>query len=119
MRHATVSKKELLAALVKNRADHMRSYKLALDGFYKEAVDKYKEALTAAEGRTDLPHIHLVEPDCHMEDYDRAIGMLKMHVEQTVDITEEEYAHFVDDDWDWKQSWRLMNNVYMTRAAGK
>jgi uncharacterized protein YggE len=52
-------------------------------------------------------------PDDHTEDYERAIEMLKMSEDETVTITATQFAAFVQDKWNWKNSFISKNNSYV------
>jgi hypothetical protein len=116
MNEVVVSKAELLTILEKNREQHKKDAEDALNGYYIEAKEKFLNALEAIRERKDIPHINLFKPVSHVEQYDRAIGMLKMHVNDTVTLSMEEYASYVDDEWDWKHQWQLSNTAYLSKV---
>ncbi len=106
---------ELLTILAKNREQH------EID--YKEAVEKYlslvsrqasmininaAEALSSFKTKTQFwtfpdTYISAPKPEKFLAEYDRAIKMLKMHVEPTILLSEKQYKNFIDDEWQWSQ----------------
>ena len=81
-------------------------------------MDKLKEAIEVAESKEGkIPGIHLPMPDDHTSDYDRAIGMLEMEVNDIVTIDQEDYSNYVDDNWAWKNQWSLSNTNYMSKSS--
>ena len=48
-----------------------------------------------------------------VKDYDRAIGMLEMSIDNEVEITSLEFQHYIQDDWGWKNSFLLSNTKYL------
>lgn len=113
MKDIKVKKDELLNTLIKNREEHER--------IYKEAVEKYKKALVvylkkmtsrAEAGKRINHHINLVIPTHNIKDYDRVIGMLKMSVETEISLTENEFSQYVLDDWSWKSTFASNTQAY-------
>ena len=81
-------------------------------------MEKLKEALDVAESKEGkIPGIYLPMPDDRTCDYDRAIGMLEMEVNDEVTIDQEEYSNYVSDDWAWKHQWSLSNINYMSKSS--
>ena len=121
MKEVTVNKSDLLIILTKNRAQHQIDYDKAIEGYYVELVEKLEKALVIAkegpDGDQPVRGVHLQEPLCYITEYDRAIGMLEMHVENEVTISGVEYSHFVDDEWVWKDNWKLTNTGYMSKVG--
>jgi hypothetical protein len=98
MRIITVNKAQLIAILEKNMAEHRE--------VFLEAQKKYREVVIAAldaelkaarEGRPfELRRlVQLTAPEDHTADYQRNIEMLKMSVDEHIDITEQEFASFL------------------------
>lgn len=80
---------------------------------FEEALEGYRNRLTAElerrvrdlrKGRRIDQYIGLPEPEDHTDDYDRILTMAEMSVAGTVDLTEDEFAMYVMDQWHWKQS---------------
>jgi hypothetical protein len=102
----TVSKTELLAKLQENRAKHEETFEDALVGYYKAVIDalEEKQKLARAHKKIDL-YLTFTEPRNHVKDYDRVIGMLTMHTGTEFELTDQEYASYVDDNWSWAGEW--------------
>jgi hypothetical protein len=43
--------------------------------------------------------------------------MLKMSMDSTVEIDNQAYDAYVEDEWQWKRNFRVMNSMYETKAA--
>lgn len=56
----------------------------------------------ARDGRRISRVVSLVEPMDQTKDYDRAISMLRMSVDDVLEISEEEFQMYVLDEWHWK-----------------
>jgi hypothetical protein len=117
MRQVTVDKEQLREKLVENRDRHRGIFEEALAGFQKEAIRLLEEQLDRARrGLRRTVFVRLDCPEDHTADYDRVIAMLDMEVGDTVSLTEQEFAQFVQDDWSWQHQW-LSASSRFSRAA--
>jgi len=113
-----VDTKKLLETLKKNRETHIADYQKARIAFKEAAIKKAKAALKDAEGinldKKDLATIsfHITPPVEYTKEYDRAIGMLSLHTEPNITIDSGSYSKFVDDEWEWKNTFRHSNESY-------
>lgn len=110
-------KQDLLEALRANRENHRKDFELALQGWHDEsiaALDKMKDDL--GKGRRLDIMIHKPLPEDHTRDYDREIKKLEMCLDDHVIIPTQEFAHYVMDDWAWKQAWKMSNSSYVATA---
>ena len=113
MREIKVNKAELLKKLRENRNEHRAIFEEALEGYRAEAIRLLDKALAdAKKGRKIITYIHLQEPVDQTKDYDRAIGMLEMCVDNEITVTSQEYAQYVMDDWSWKEQFLATNTFY-------
>jgi vacuolar-type H+-ATPase subunit H len=112
----TMNKETLLKILEENRGKHRTVFEDALEGYAEEAEKTLQAHLNAIrKGRTPDIRIILDRPEDHTKDYDRIIGMLKLHLGDTWELDEQSYRMYVDDDWAWKRQWIDTSNQY---AAG-
>lgn len=120
MRTITVHKAELLAHIEKNMKTHRADYEEALEKYRQRAVVEL-DALIARVRRGDTIRlvVALPVPEEHTADYERAVRMLAMDINDTVQLTEQEYAQYVDDDWGWKYSFGANTLVYKDDPLGQ
>jgi hypothetical protein len=52
------------------------------------------------------------EPKSHGREYDAAIEMLELSVDDTVTVHAHEFRQLVRDEWDWKDDWVVTNAQY-------
>jgi hypothetical protein len=57
-------------------------------------------------------HIILAVPSHHLKDYDRALKMLDMSVEEEVILTAIEFSQYIADKWSWKASFDSTGMAY-------
>lgn len=113
-----VDKGELLKRLEENRDKHRAVFEAALNGYKEHATAVLKDHLAdLAHGRTPEIRISVTRPEDHTRDYDRVIGMLKMHQGITFELDETTYAQYVDDDWQWKRQWLQTSTRYAAGAT--
>jgi hypothetical protein len=104
MRSVKIDCKKLLDIVKKNRENHRKTFLEALDGYREAVVAELEKMLDEAKrGRRIRRGIELVEPMDQTKDYDRVIKMLEMSEDQVVELTSQEFAQYVQDDWHWKQ----------------
>jgi len=109
----TVDKKQLIATLVMNREAHAKKAAVANEKYRNVAIIKLTKMLNdAKEGGTIHHHTGLTEPSDHTKDYDRVINMLKWSQADSVAITEREFAHYVEDSWEWKRDFDAVSASY-------
>jgi hypothetical protein len=111
-----VEKKALLETLRANLHQHKETYTKALEGWevqMKEALESQLERLSQT-GDIDMAILRrLSRPESHAQEYNTAIGMLEMDVRSVVELSETEYRQLIEDEWYWKEEWRLSNTRYI------
>lgn len=130
MKEVNVRKDDLLEVLKENREKHYDLYEKALKGYKDKVREELNDALERARERVDEyltkveagqvldislyvgPRANLPMPKEHTEDYDRAIKMVEMSVDDTLELTEVEFAELVMDDWGWKSQFIQTSTSY-------
>jgi len=109
----TVSIGDLLIILEENLDNHRSIFEKAQEGYRKKAIELLDKALQdAREGRNITTYIRLDAPVDQTKDYERVIRMLKMSVEDEIELTEHDFAQYVLDDWSWKHDFITKNSMY-------
>jgi hypothetical protein len=100
-----VQRGKLLERLGENREKHRAIFESALEGYRSRAIVELDAMLEDAKaGRQIRRMVSLIEPEDHTEDYDRVIDMLEMSVNDEIEISAQEFAQYVRDDWAWKRA---------------
>lgn len=108
-----VKKTDLLEVLNTNRSKHRSIFEDALIGYRKEAIRLLDDALeNARNGNKITVRFALTEPMDQTKDYDLAIGMLEMSVDEEIELSPEDYRRYVMDDWEWTDQWTFANSAY-------
>lgn len=120
MENITVKKADLLKTLTANRNKHREVFEQALEGYRDAVIEALEKRLDdARKGRKIDLRLYFQEPADQTKDYDRAIAMLNMSVEDKVNLSERDFAQYVLDDWAWKEQWIGSNSAYVMAAASK
>lgn len=121
---------DLIAILESNKEKHVAEYNEAVLGYRQEWADQLEEKITELQDRvvevrdTENPldlkpyfniGIRLPYPKSYESDYDRAIGMLNMHQEDTIGLDSNEYDQYVMDNWSWKDEISVTNTHYAAK----
>lgn len=115
----TVKKSELLEKLKKNRGEHSETFEKALKGYQTKVIESLEHLLADARKGKAIDHnvlSRLPVPMNQTKDYDQAILMLQMHQEETIEITNEQFACFVMDQWTWRDAMVHANSTYAATA---
>jgi alpha-D-ribose 1-methylphosphonate 5-triphosphate diphosphatase PhnM len=113
-----VNVKDLTDRIQENRDKHREEFEKAIVGFKIEAEEALEKALDRArKGLVQNVYVSLTMPQDHTPDYDRVLTMLKMTVDDTLELTETDAARYVLDDWEWKQQWVTANASYLATSG--
>lgn len=115
MKTIKVSKAKLINIITANRQKHREQFDLAFEGYRKECIRIMEQNLDLLKSgkRVQVSFLERAPQD-HTEDYDRVIQMLEMSVDEHVEIEQQEFSNYVQDDWDWRRSWSASNSKYLT-----
>ena len=114
-----VSRGKLLEVLRKNRDRHVENYQIATEERELEIAATLKAELTKSRKDSNYKFPDkLLFPKCenYAAEYDRAIRMLEMSVDQIVELDNQQFDQLVMDNWSWQREFLRTANTY---AAGK
>lgn len=104
MRNVTVDRDDFLVQVMANQQAHREVFEEALGGFQKRLHRELDQRIRDLKaGRQINQYIGLPEPEDHTDDYDRVIMMARMSLDDTITLSEDEFAMYVMDQWRWKQ----------------
>ena len=103
----------------KNRSIHEKQYKDAMDGWQRKRAKVLNELANKAEkGVEDLDMNvlwRLEKPTHHLKDYDRLLSMLKQHVKDEVELSNDDFGKYFEDDWAWKDKFATITSSYISK----
>lgn len=122
MTSVKVSRDALVKTIRENRAKHVAEYKEALAGWrvdYEEWLRDTLEDVIHAEPERALfsTGFSKPKPTSHESEYDTALQMLEMSIDDSVILLDEEFRQLVQDQWHWKQTFSAINSAYLGKAA--
>lgn len=118
MKQVTINKLELVTAIGINMAQHREVFLEALDGYRKAQIDLLERDLARLKSGRSLENAirYLPAPADHTRDYQRVLKMLAMHVADTIEMSQEDFARYVMDDWQWKRDFLITSANYSAKA---
>lgn len=113
MESVNISREALLDKLRKNREAHNAIAVEAAAGYRKMAIRELAAMKRQAMAGKQFPScLTLVEPADHTKEYDRAIKMLEMSIDENIRLPEADFQCFVMDEWRWKVNFETSNMTY-------
>lgn len=113
-------KTDLLKKIKENRAEHHKIFLEASDGYQKMLIAKLQVMHEEAKAGVLIDtRILLVRPTDQTKDYDRAIAMLEMSLDDEITLDQTEFSNYVMDEWSWSQQFLTSNAGYSESAMSK
>jgi hypothetical protein len=117
----TVRKVDLVAKVTENRDLHVAAHSAALDGWRQTVKDALREAVPAFERDEDLSAFNFAykyaKPASFVDEYDRVLEMLEWETADDIRLSEDDFRHFIQDDWDWSKSFKMSSSQYTATAS--
>lgn len=109
-----VDKDRLLKALEDNKIAHGAAYEKARAGYIKVTTAQLKEYVTQlANGELLVQRFINAPPEDHTDDYDDVIEMMAWAQNESIELTQQQFTQYVQDDWGWKAAWTASNTAYL------
>ncbi|GAB3077757.1 hypothetical protein [Pedococcus soli] len=113
MRTVKLNRDEFMNAVTINRDNHRAVFEEALEGYRTRMIRELERRIRHVRtGRAVDQYLRLPEPEDHTADYDRVLTMAAMSVDDIVELTSEDFAMYVMDQWNWKQSFSETTGLY-------
>jgi hypothetical protein len=111
-----VKRVDLLEIIKANRDKHGDLFLKAQEGYRELVIEEFDRMLKdARNGKAIKRSITMPEPVDHTDDYDTAIAMLEMSVDDEVMIDQVAFAQYVRDKWTWKAHADFTNTAYAAK----
>lgn len=103
----------------KNRKNHRSLYEQAMDVYRNRMIEHLEKMLKDALNGKKVEHsIRMPLPEDHTADYDRVLKMLEMSTEKEVEISQRDFARYVMDQWEWRETFRANSLSYLADDPG-
>ena len=118
MRSVKINKTELLDIVITNKVKHVKEFNEAVEDYKTAAIKVAEEHIKLAK-TGDLEQIALIKampqkPASYVKEYDRAIRMLELSVEDIIELESDVFNQLVLDEWSWKNMFVASNSMYKT-----
>lgn len=118
MKSVKLKKKELLKIVRENREKHIGQYAESVEDYKTAAVKLAKEHVELAK-TGELNKIAKIKampsaPASYEKEYDRAIRMLELSVDDVIELEEDVFNQLVLDEWAWKHQFVASASLYKT-----
>jgi hypothetical protein len=109
---------EFVTKVQHNRDQHRSVFERALEGYRDRWTQELERRLKdVRRGCSVDQSFRLPEPEDHTDDYDRILTMARMQIDDTIELTEDEFAMYVMDQWSWKSSFTSTTSRYVRRRS--
>jgi hypothetical protein len=108
----------IIQRLRENRKKHEEIYAEAVVGYQKKAITMLEERLEKVKANP-LEHtsVPLSVPQNHLKEYDRTILMVDQCLDVELELDEQEYSQYIQDNWTWTRTFLSSNSGYSSMAA--
>ncbi|GAB3862582.1 hypothetical protein GCM10028801_28330 [Nocardioides maradonensis] len=118
MRVIKVDRDEFVAKVQQNRDNHRAVFERALEGYRDRWIRELEQRLhDVRRGRAIDQYFRLPEPEDHTDDYDRVLTMARMQIDDVIELSEDEFAMYVMDQWAWKSDFASTTSRYVRRRS--
>lgn len=115
MNFVKVDRRSLIKKIKTNRDAHRELFIKAQDGFRARVIEELDLMLAEARAGSRIrTSVKLVPPEDHTNEYDRALEMLEMSVEDVVEIDVNSFVQYVRNEWAWFARAASLNSTYST-----
>lgn len=122
MEVVTIKREALLEILKSNRERHIENVKAAEHGRREQAKQQLRDLLIRLNHpyHFELPeHITFPQNVDNTSDYDRAIRMVELEVEEVITLQPYTFNQWVMDEWDWQPDFLRTATAYVGAAVKK
>jgi hypothetical protein len=107
-----------LTKVKQNREQHAATYDKAMQVYREEAIAEIEKLLADAKAGEIRHAISMTKPEKHLAEYDQAITMLEMSVDDVIELDEVEFAQYVMDKWSWATTFERSTVSYAAKFKG-
>jgi hypothetical protein len=111
--HIKMAKGALVTALEKNRTAHAAEFAEARKAYEEAAIAELTANIESLrKGEKISRYLKAEQPTSYVSYYDKAIAMCKCHTDETIVLSTEQFAHYVQDEWEWREQFRNVTSSY-------
>jgi hypothetical protein len=108
-----LNKTELLEKVAVNYTKHRAKFEEAMAGYKTKAIKLLEEHIQRIKDNApEKVSVQLPMPQDHSADYERIIGMLEWSKDEELELSKEEFATYVLDQWGWQEGFAQTHAMY-------
>jgi hypothetical protein len=108
-----VDKAKLINKIMENKAAHEIAYTKAVEAYKKEALKQLAELTEKVKnGSLDI-RLNLTTPVDNRKNYDKIIDMFEWEVESQVELEQQEFNEYVQDETEFARHAHMSNSMYL------
>ena len=112
-RTITVDKADLIAQIGKNKEAHIIAYDKAVIAYKAEALKQLKGQIDRVNDGALDARLKLTTPVNNVENYDKIIKMFGWEKAAEVELTQDEYNEYVEDETEVSRHAKMSNTMYL------
>ena len=107
-----VNKVKLIEQIKTNKENHIVEYEKAVIAYKEEALKQLNEQIKEVEEGSLKAKLNLVTPVNNAENYDKIIQMFEWEVEDVVELEQNEFNEYVQDETEFAVQAKFSNTMY-------
>jgi len=113
-RKINVNKDNLIKQIKENKEKHIEEFKKAVDAYKEEAEKQLMKELARLNtvGALDIK-LDLITPVNNAENYDKILQMFEWEENEVVELQQDEFREYVQDEFDFAVTARMSNSMYL------
>jgi hypothetical protein len=111
-RKILVNKEQLIKQIKENKATHIEEYEKAVVAYKQEALKQLSKLTEKANNGYLKLDLHLITPVNNSDNYDKIIEMFEWEVADEVELTQDEFKEYVQDENDFAIRAKMSNTAY-------
>ena len=109
-----IKKADLIAQIEENKLVHIEEYEKAVIAYKKEALKQLANlTVKVNDGEIEGIRLELTKPVDNRENYDKVVEMFSWEVEPLVELSQDEFKEYVQDETQFALSAKLSNSMYL------
>ncbi len=112
-RTITVNKAELIEKIKENKAAHVVAYDKAVKAYKVVAIKQLNEQIKEVNEGGLKARLNLTTPVNNVENYDKIIDMFVWEQEDKVELSQDEFNEYVQDETEVSRHAKMSNTMYL------
>jgi hypothetical protein len=111
-RTISVNKAKLIEQIKKNKENHIVEYDKAVIAYKEEALKQLNEQIKKVEEGSLNAKLNLITPINNAVNYDKIIEMFEWEVNEVVELEQNEFNEYVQDETEFAVQAKFSNTMY-------